>query len=1498
MPGQQTALVTNPVAHASLMGALLKFGTGLATSAIKAVASCKILRWGIKITNVVSKAACFTGAGLAAGLIGTAVSLALDKALDIAAEKMDDVKAAADDFIDSVCPPNITGEIITGSPNVFVNTKNAAITVVSIANCKKENKPPRAADGSATVFVNKQHKHRKDDAWECGAKTVKASPDVIVGGGTERVLPVAEDLADKLKRWGDYLQTGVQIFRAAIGFVKGAGALKCVLKNARKCIGTLAVSAVSVVTSLAFPVHLLSGQKFLSGEEEEDFVLPAGFLIRWQRTYSSTLLSYDMPAGPLGPGWSLPYSYTLLVNQPGEHPNILIDDQGVEMLFPEVKPGQKQYHPMGGWELSCVDRGVYVASIGDEHYLFSTAEGEGPQALRVERVGDVNGNWLAFSYAENGLVSRLSTNSGTRLDCLPHEKHPARLGQVKMHLSDQVLVSYDYDDEGCLSSVTDRAGETVRRFRYTHLPTGRFGHLPLMDWHQMPSGLEVNYKWAEFSDHPRVVWSGTSTGKSWSMEYDVANGRTAMTDHLGRKQHWTWTQESYVVLSHTDAMGRTLSVERNEFGQVVKCTDYNGGVHLAEYDDDNNRCKEIDPLGGVTSTVWHPLFRKPTRETFPDGASWEYEYDHLGNLVAVTDPNGGRTEYALNHRGLPQVVTDAEENVYRYGWDKHGLLVHYTNCMGNVTRYSYDAFGNATVIKDALGQEERADYDALGRVTALMLPDGSRRGYVWDRAGRLRTAVDGMDQPTSWDYDLENNAVSRTDAEKQRLGYDYDQAGNLARIINENGESYSFRYDVLDRQTSQTNLDGSVTRYTLDGLGLPVLVERSAGESSTVTRLERDILGRLLRKETDEAVTAYTYDAVGRVLAAVRHDISGEFTDSVEFAYDAQGNMTEEKSVVRLTEGQDDGTLRESVIRYAYDALGNMIRTVLPDGRSLEYTLGGSGFLFQVGLAATPGGKEEVIAAFERDALQRETLRTLGGLHQHSAWDPLSRLKARSSIAFKGDNLPSALTPASIKKAYGYDKNGELTGRNDSFSGERRYRYDAVGRITGASVPAASTSLGSRSLELQDALAKLHDREAVETALFSEESFAYDAASNLLATGTDGWSDWQNIGPREVRSSDFGGKGFAYDGAGHVRHNRLTELNGFTFSYDAFGRTVEKAHAQSRRTWRYTYNSEDQLTEVAAMSRSGFKKIRFTYDVLGRRIAKTDGKSATLFTWSGMRLLSEAKGETTSTYVYEYNSYAPLARLDSWNAEYFSAEGKAVPNTPGQVYYFHCNASGMPEELTDAAGHIVWRARYATWGKLAFENVTSFAPDGFEQNLRMQGQYHDRETALHYNTFRYYDYDTGRFTTEDPIGLLGGMNLYQYAPNPLVWIDPWGWLTFDSSSPDLFPVKNGQQNTVQITMQGSRQRDFTAAYKAAGLTKAEAAGYTWHHVDDFDHKTGKTTMQLVKTDGAHRTTSHKGSVSQFEKRFKVRYDTGDSVAISQKKNWLTGRAPTTPKGDC
>lgn len=103
----------------------------------------------------------------------------------------------------------------------------------------------------------------------------------------------------------------------------------------------------------------------------------------------------------------------------------------------------------------------------------------------------------------------------------------------------------------------------------------------------------------------------------------------------------------------------------------------------------------------------------------------------------------------------------------------------------------------------------------------------------------------------------------------------------------------------------------------------------------------------------------------------------------------------------------------------------------------------------------------------------------------------------------------------------------------------------------------------------------------------------------------------------------------------------------------------------------------------------------------------------------------------------------------------------------------------------------MWTAQYSTWGSTVREEWQSYDETGrpvqrplqqsasqtlqLQQNLRMQGQYLDRETGLHYNTFRYYDADLGAFTTPDLIGLQGGINLHQYAPNPIFWIDPWGW---------------------------------------------------------------------------------------------------------------------------
>ena len=146
---------------------------------------------------------------------------------------------------------------------------------------------------------------------------------------------------------------------------------------------------------------------------------------------------------------------------------------------------------------------------------------------------------------------------------------------------------------------------------------------------------------------------------------------------------------------------------------------------------------------------------------------------------------------------------------------------------------------------------------------------------------------------------------------------------------------------------------------------------------------------------------------------------------------------------------------------------------------------------------------------------------------------------------------------------------------------------------------------------------------------------------------------------------------------------------------------------------------------------------------------------------------------------------------EALNAQVGTAQKTGTEAKLCDVYYFHADQAGLPQELTNAQGQLVWQANYKTWGSTVSEEweVKSLAgqqvhsldqgdiptqEDGKQQNLRFQGQYLDRETGLHYNTFRYYDADIGRFICPDPIGLGGGINLGSYSPNPLSWIDPWG----------------------------------------------------------------------------------------------------------------------------
>ena len=106
------------------------------------------------------------------------------------------------------------------------------------------------------------------------------------------------------------------------------------------------------------------------------------------------------------------------------------------------------------------------------------------------------------------------------------------------------------------------------------------------------------------------------------------------------------------------------------------------------------------------------------------------------------------------------------------------------------------------------------------------------------------------------------------------------------------------------------------------------------------------------------------------------------------------------------------------------------------------------------------------------------------------------------------------------------------------------------------------------------------------------------------------------------------------------------------------------------------------------------------------------------------------------------------------------------------VAYYQHNHLQAPLQAIDKQGNIRWAAQYTAFGQTS---IISSGDSAINSNLRLPGQYADSESGLYYNWQRYYDANTGRYISSDPIGLAGGINTYAYVEgNPIGWVDPSG----------------------------------------------------------------------------------------------------------------------------
>ncbi|MFK3774262.1 RHS repeat-associated core domain-containing protein [Pseudomonas sp. NPDC089406] len=1225
-------------------------------------------------------------AGLAASCIGVGVLL-VGASFLVGYLTAEAATAARDSIAEAgAASSRVTGNLTTGSSNVFINGRAATMATLSQLACRDDGPTRQMAQGSSKVFINGMPASRLGDRTNCDAKVASGSGNVFIGGEAVDTLVIEPEVPPWLGKVSDLtlllagLLGGISGAPAKLGALARLPGIAKLLRVACR-VGRVGLAA-SVGGILARPVDVVSGQKFLAGEQELDFTLPGHLPLRWQRYWRSG----DVLGGVLGAGWNIFWESWLARGEDGvlwRAPN------GDCVALPLLPAGERYYcphqqqwfehQPQGGWL-------IRDASGETWHYPELPADGR----AYLQRQALPCGHALVFARHADGSLHELVDNSGLRVQCRYQQ---GRLAGAWLQ-DGTCLVQYAYDSTGQLCEVTGRGGLLLRRYTWQD---------GLMASHEDSRGLRCEYRWQEIDLLPRVVGYANNAGERLDIHYDFAGLRRQVHREDGASASWC-VDEHGNVLAFTDFDGRTTSLAYQE--GIPSVFTLPGGRSLrVEWDAFGRVLAQTDALGQRTAYQWLRLTDRVLRITHPDGSSEGYEYDDKLRLLSETDALGQvrRYAYAGAQAPAPERIIGPDGGVVRLQWTAQGLLCARTDCSGHTQRQAYDRFGQLLQVEDALGQKTRLSWSEAGQLLAIQAADGRCERFQWRGQDLLESWADAQGGVISWRYDVLGGVQSRTDRLGRVLRCQHDPRGLLLRLDNGNGGHYHFSHDAAGRLLEERRPDGTGYRLQWDDRGFACARSEFACTEQG-QRLERhtqlwfDDGGQLLGHADDDAHWRYQRDACGRVLElqrtpTVKGLAIGVVQDCLAWRYDRAGQMLSEEGA-------------QGTIEFQYDALGYLSGLKTPAGDRLQWLRYGAGHA----LAIAFNGEE--VSSFTRDALHRERSRTLGPLTQQRSLGPDGQLS--EVFSHLGDPQACLLT-----RQYGFDGRAYPATITDNLRGTQQFGHDAEGRL----VSHALLETGQMQV------------------------FRFDAADNLL-----GRHDQQ-----------------AYP------DNRVGQVHGVVCRHDAWGNLVERRDGALYQ--HYRYDAGNRLLHAHGVGPQGRFEAHYQYDALGRRVAKQvrieQGQAAQTsrvsFTWQGGRLLQEQTEQgVRRTYVYDpADAWNPLARIDQ------AAGGEVLAR-----YWFHTEVNGLPLELTDQQGEVRWSGSYQPWGQLVGQVPGSHrlrsgqAP--IDQPLRFAGQYQDGETGLHYTLNRYYDPGCARFVSQDPVGLLGGLNLYQYAPSPLLWIDPLG----------------------------------------------------------------------------------------------------------------------------
>ncbi|WP_329325449.1 putative T7SS-secreted protein [[Kitasatospora] papulosa] len=796
-------------------------------------------------------------------------------------------------------------------------------------------------------------------------------------------------------------------------------------------------------------------------------------------------------------------------------------------------------------------------------------------------------------------------------------------------------------------------------------------------------------------------------------EHDRCIYQSGTNGHLEARFTWDDTdpETGLRMTSMTDSLGHTTRYVINDRSQVITEINALGAVTQFEHDRYHRLLSVTDPLGHITRSTYDEHGRL-TSVIRPDGREITAEYNTLGLPVRVKGADGTVTRQTYDAHGNRTSVTDASDATAAYTYDEAGHLTSLTDALGNRTAVRCDAAGLPSVITDPLGAMTRYERDAFGRPVSITNALRAATRFTWTTEGKLARRIDADGSEESWTYDGEGNCTTHTDATGAVSQFEYTHFDLMTARTGPDGVRYEFAYDVMLRLTQVLNVHEQCWEYEYDAAGR--LISETDFDDRTFT-YERDAVGSLVtRINSLGQITRYRRDNLGRI---IRKHVAGAVTTFEYDVFDQLARATGPDGV--LTRLRDRyGRLRSETVNgrtmsYEYDTVGRRTGRRTPNGVTSAWAYDAAGRRISL---STSGH----MLAFEHDAAGQETTRHIGdGLTLANQYDPMGRLITQ--------HITGPETHSIQRRDFTYRADGHLIGLADQLSGYKAFDLDPVGRVT-----------------------------AVHAANWTER-YSYDALGNQ----TEAFWPASQSNQEPVGTRVYTGTAITYAGSIRYEHDQLGRI------------TLRQKTRLSRRpdTWRYEWDAENRL--IAATTPDG-SRWNYSYDPLGRRTEKKQLDSGgnlvekISFTWDGNVLCEQtsmAKNLPEQVALtWDYDGYKPLTQT-----ERIYSPDAAQSIIDERFFAIITDLVGTPTELVDESGTISWRTRSTLWGITAWStDSTTYTP------LRFPGQYFDLETGLNYNFHRYYDPETSRYTTADPLNLGPAPNVYSYVPSPLTWGDPLG----------------------------------------------------------------------------------------------------------------------------